>query len=249
MSFDLLSASAQVQVHQWDFFRRKEAAISSSSCIPHYKNKNGTLSFHFCCPRPADLPFYYCVVPGHRRHRRSRLSNLPRKSERMAPSLKSLGLIAATMMATASAFAPTTSVSASVVRRHAFSPLELHAAASSDVTGAPSSAGGSIVLEPPAPAVERKSDDELDSTNSEMDPNNPWILRIYNDNVNTREYVAVCLVQVVGLEECRAYYTMQDAHRNGIAKVGEYNQEIAECYEEQLIDRGIMCDTIPGAQS
>merc|ERR1719478_767605 len=71
-----------------------------------------------------------------------------------------------------------------------------------------------------------------------------WILRIYNDNINTREYVAVCLVQVVGLCESRAYFTMQDAHDNGIAKVGEYNQEAAECYEEQLVERGIMCDVV-----
>lgn len=77
-----------------------------------------------------------------------------------------------------------------------------------------------------------------------MDPNGDWILRIYNDNINTREYVAVCLVQVVGLCESRAYFTMQDAHHNGIAKVGEYNQEVAECYEEQLNDRGVMCDVV-----
>ena len=73
---------------------------------------------------------------------------------------------------------------------------------------------------------------------------NGSILRIYNDDVNTREYVAICLVEVVGLCESRAYYTMQDAHRNGIAKVGEYNPEVAECYEEQLTDRGVVCDVV-----
>jgi len=77
-----------------------------------------------------------------------------------------------------------------------------------------------------------------------MDPNGDWILRIYNDNINTREYVAVCLVQVVGLCESRAYFTMQDAHHNGIAKVGEYNQEVAECYEELLHEKGIVCDVV-----
>jgi ATP-dependent Clp protease adapter protein ClpS len=81
-------------------------------------------------------------------------------------------------------------------------------------------------------------------TTSNPNPADDWILRIYNDNINTREYVAVCLVQVVGLCESRAYFTMQDAHDNGIAKVGEYNQEVAECYEEQLVERGIMCDVV-----
>ena len=81
-------------------------------------------------------------------------------------------------------------------------------------------------------------------TTQNPNPADDWILRIYNDNINTREYVAVCLVQVVGLCESRAYFTMQDAHDNGIAKVGEYNQEVAECYEEQLVERGIMCDVV-----
>lgn len=85
---------------------------------------------------------------------------------------------------------------------------------------------------------------QIDET-TQSHPSSPeYILRIYNDNINTREYVAVCLVQVVGLCESRAYYTMQDAHDNGIAKVGEYNQEVAECYEEQLVERGIMCDVV-----
>lgn len=90
--------------------------------------------------------------------------------------------------------------------------------------------------------------DPYHSTDSEHAPNSDWILRIYNDNINTREYVAVCLVQVVGLCESRAYHTMQDAHDNGIAKVGEYNQEVAECYEEQLVERGIMCDVVASVE-
>jgi len=77
-----------------------------------------------------------------------------------------------------------------------------------------------------------------------MDPDHDCILRIYNDKTNTREYIAVCLVQVVGLCESRAYFTMQDAHQNGIAKVGEYNQEVAECYEDLLHEKGILCDVV-----
>eukprot|EP00985_Skeletonema_marinoi_P024126 scaffold16573_cov119-Skeletonema_marinoi.AAC.4 len=92
------------------------------------------------------------------------------------------------------------------------------------------------------PSIE--SDPTHQDYSEQQHPNSDWILRIYNDNINTREYVAVCLVQVVGLCESRAYYTMQDAHDNGIAKVGEYNQEVAECYEEQLVERGIMCDVV-----
>jgi len=102
----------------------------------------------------------------------------------------------------------------------------------------------SVILDRPHITLPSTESDPTHSTSHEHASNSDWILRIYNDNINTREYVAVCLVQVVGLCERRAYYTMQDAHDNGIAKVGEYNQEVAECYEEQLVERGIMCDVV-----
>ena len=106
----------------------------------------------------------------------------------------------------------------------------------------------STILDRPStsPLITSPSPNHLPDHLTTQNPNpaDDWILRIYNDNINTREYVAVCLVQVVGLCESRAYFTMQDAHDNGIAKVGEYNQEVAECYEEQLVERGIMCDVV-----
>mmetsp|Transcript_29240 Transcript_29240/g.53597 ORF Transcript_29240/g.53597 Transcript_29240/m.53597 type:complete len:162 (+) Transcript_29240:243-728(+) len=156
----------------------------------------------------------------------------------MVRSLKILSVAAAVMMSAASGFSPTASNSYGTISRP-LSPAPLQAAVSASVLDGPSTP----VLDRPS-TIERQSQDKSKSTDGEMHPNGDWILRIYNDNINTREYVAVCLVQVVGLCESRAYYTMQDAHHNGIAKVGEYNQEVAECYEEQLIDRGVMCDVV-----
>ena len=72
-----------------------------------------------------------------------------------------------------------------------------------------------------------------------------WEVRIYNDVKNTREFVARCLVQVVGLSEMSAYQTMMQAHQNGLAVVGRYAFERAEMYHEALTDNGIMCDIIP----
>jgi len=143
------------------------------------------------------------------------------------------------VVSAASAFTPaiTMPLSHTVAPARPLSP-PLHATASATVLDKPA------VLSPAERTVspaERRRDFR---PNSDMDPNGDYILRIYNDNINTREYVAVCLVQVVGCSEMRAYHTMQDAHHNGIAKVGEYNQEIAECYEDQLNDRGIMCDVV-----
>eukprot|EP01083_Nonionella_stella_P040816 110641_1 len=157
----------------------------------------------------------------------------------MVRSLKIISVAAAAvMMSAASAFAPTKSAAYFGVQSRPLSPTPLQAI-SATVIDAP----GSIVIDRPA-TIEQETQKKTDSTDNEMEPNGDWILRIYNDNINTREYVAVCLVQVVGLCESQAYFTMQDAHHNGIAKVGEYNQEVAECYEEQLNERGIMCDVV-----
>ena len=85
-----------------------------------------------------------------------------------------------------------------------------------------------------APAKERKQ------SGSES-----WEVRIYNDVMNTREFVARCLVQLVGLSEMAAYQTMMQAHQNGLAVVGRYAFERAEMYHEALTSNGIMCDMIP----
>ena len=161
----------------------------------------------------------------------------------MVQSLKII--TAAAFMGAASAFTPTTPASFGIQSRP-FSPSSSMQLSASPVLDAPTTSGNSIILDRPATIEEQQTDQDKRSsrTDGEMDPNGDWILRIYNDNINTREYVAVCLVQVVGLCESRAYFTMQDAHHNGLAKVGEYNQEVAECYEEQLNDRGVMCDVV-----
>lgn len=86
--------------------------------------------------------------------------------------------------------------------------------------------------------------DGTDSTDHEEGPNGGWFLRLYNDEINTAEYVSVCLLQVLGMSESRAYLIMQEAHHNGTSKLGEYNQEVAGCYENQLKERSIVCDVI-----
>ena len=85
-----------------------------------------------------------------------------------------------------------------------------------------------------APAKEKKR------TGSEA-----WEVRIYNDGMNTREFVARCLVQITGLSEVAAYQTMMQAHQNGIAVVGRYVYERAEMYYDALKKNGIVCDLVP----
>jgi len=94
------------------------------------------------------------------------------------------------------------------------------------------------------PAVEKRQDrapaKERQRTGSEA-----WEVRIYNDGMNTREFVARCLVQITGLSEITAYQTMMQAHQNGIAVVGRYVYEMAEMYYEALKKNGIVCDLVP----
>ena len=102
--------------------------------------------------------------------------------------------------------------------------------------------GGPAILD--RPAVEKKQDKspvkERKSTGSEA-----WEVRIYNDGMNTREFVARCLVQITGLSEITAYQTMMQAHQNGVAVVGRYVYEIAEMYHNALKKNGIVCDLVP----
>eukprot|EP00557_Chaetoceros_sp_GSL56_P012832 CAMPEP_0176482816 /NCGR_PEP_ID=MMETSP0200_2-20121128/3579_1 /TAXON_ID=947934 /ORGANISM="Chaetoceros sp., Strain GSL56" /LENGTH=166 /DNA_ID=CAMNT_0017879161 /DNA_START=311 /DNA_END=811 /DNA_ORIENTATION=- len=72
-----------------------------------------------------------------------------------------------------------------------------------------------------------------------------WEVRIFNDGKNTREFVARCLVQIVGQSEITAYQTMMQAHQNGVAVVGRYVYEVAEMYYGALKKNGIICDIVP----
>lgn len=102
--------------------------------------------------------------------------------------------------------------------------------------------GGPAVLD--RPAVEKKQEKspvkERKTTGS-----GAWEVRIYNDGKNTREFVARCLVQIVGVSELTAYQTMMQAHQNGIAVVGTYVYEVAEMYYGELKKNGIVCDLVP----
>ncbi|KAL3764819.1 hypothetical protein ACHAWU_006236 [Discostella pseudostelligera] len=168
----------------------------------------------------------------------------------MVQSLKLLRFAAAAAAAAAiisgaTAFTLTTSSSASLgINSRPISPFTTSSLQASTSSSPFNSFSSSALLERSPTTIEKTDRDHLHDTNHEKSHDGEYLLRIYNDNINTREYVAVCLVQVVGLCESRAFYTMQQAHQNGIAKVGEYIQEVAECYEEQLTEKGIVCDVI-----
>eukprot|EP00561_Arcocellulus_cornucervis_P003250 CAMPEP_0185812634 /NCGR_PEP_ID=MMETSP1322-20130828/9447_1 /TAXON_ID=265543 /ORGANISM="Minutocellus polymorphus, Strain RCC2270" /LENGTH=213 /DNA_ID=CAMNT_0028509185 /DNA_START=267 /DNA_END=908 /DNA_ORIENTATION=+ len=107
--------------------------------------------------------------------------------------------------------------------------------------------GGPAVLDRPdaAPTKHRSGEAEKTPTKERQSVGSEsWEVRIYNDGVNTREFVARCLVQVAGLSEMAAYQTMMQAHHNGLAVVGRYPYERAEMYHEQLKTNGILNDLV-----
>jgi len=69
-----------------------------------------------------------------------------------------------------------------------------------------------------------------------------WNLIIYNDDFNTREYVAGLLSSICGLTDDRAYDVMMTAHKFGMAVVGEYTKKVSEEYCEALRAGGVFCD-------
>lgn len=96
------------------------------------------------------------------------------------------------------------------------------------------------------PKVEKKISVDKD-IEKESDPKNSkgWAIRLYNDPMNKREFVARCLTEVCSLTDGAAYQCMMKAHQAGIAVVGEYHLEMAELYRDQLTEHGLMIDMVP----
>ena len=108
---------------------------------------------------------------------------------------------------------------------------------------------GATTLSPDAPAVARPAriiDPSKQHSNERRDKTEDlWEVRVYNDEVNTHEWVARCLVVVAGASEWQAYLTTKQAHLEGHAFLGLYEKEIAEVYTEGLQAQGIVVKMFP----
>jgi ATP-dependent Clp protease adaptor protein ClpS len=72
-----------------------------------------------------------------------------------------------------------------------------------------------------------------------------WAVRLFNDPMNKREFVAMCLSKIAGLTDGQAYSVMMQAHQQGVAIVGRYDLERAELYRNSFNENGLSCDMIP----
>ena len=106
---------------------------------------------------------------------------------------------------------------------------------------------GPAILEPPVKENEviEKVDKEEKVESKQDHKRGGWAVRLFNDPMNKREFVALCLSKIVGLTDGQAYQVMMQAHQNGIGIVGRFDLERAELYKTALNDNGLTCDMIP----
>lgn len=93
-----------------------------------------------------------------------------------------------------------------------------------------------------ATATPTRETDTKDKTQQQNDKQ--WAVRLYNDPMNKREYVARCLTEICGLNDGTAYSVMMHAHQQGLAVVGKYEKEIAETYKSSLTTHGLTVDMV-----
>jgi len=99
----------------------------------------------------------------------------------------------------------------------------------------------STVLEKPVTVIEKQT---VQNTDSDSELRGKYTVLLFNDPMNYREYVARCLVEVVGMPESSAFDIMGEAHKNGMAVVGAWHQELAEAYKEALSARSLTVDIV-----
>ena len=104
--------------------------------------------------------------------------------------------------------------------------------------GVSSTTGLFMVVAAPEKTKEKKVTNESDEQ-SDMDKDRGWLVRLYNDPFNKREFVARCLMEVCGHDDGTAFTVMMQAHQVGIGVIGNYHRELAEMYKMRLSEEGL----------
>jgi ATP-dependent Clp protease adapter protein ClpS len=97
------------------------------------------------------------------------------------------------------------------------------------------------VLDRPAETIEKVEEDVKEKQKHGTEA---WEIRLYNDPMNKREFVARCLTEITGMSDNSAYTVMMQAHQNGLSTVGRYAFEMAELYYSSLRGEGLSVDMI-----
>jgi len=106
-------------------------------------------------------------------------------------------------------------------------------------------AAGPATLDPPVKEKTEEIVKDEEKVSESYTKKGGWAVRLFNDIMNKREFVAMCLTKVCGLSDGQAYQVMMQAHQNGVSIVGRYDFERAELYRDSLVEHGLVCDMIP----
>ena len=104
----------------------------------------------------------------------------------------------------------------------------------------------STVVDEPVTKEKTKSDSKTTPDRAEAGTKLPaFLLRLWNDPYNKREFVARCLAEVCGKSDTESFQIMMHAHKQGMGVIGQYDFEIAELYLQSLKERSLLVDMIP----
>ena len=93
-------------------------------------------------------------------------------------------------------------------------------------------------MAPTAPTI---SPTEISSTDHDtsLDADRPWVVLVWNDPINTMEYVAMVFQKLFGFSKAKANALMLDVHEKGRAAVSTGTREKAELDVFRLHEHGL----------
>lgn len=74
---------------------------------------------------------------------------------------------------------------------------------------------------------------------TDLDPDLPWVVLVWNDPINTMEYVALVFRKLFGFSKAKANELMLQVHNNGRAAVSSGPREKAEIDVFRLHEHGL----------
>ena len=159
----------------------------------------------------------------------------------MSNSIKVRFLIQYAVIMTVLSLSFLNTISSFVVRPQSLSPFSPISLVNGNSQTFLASSGSTVLDKPTTKTPEKTSKKAADSKK----PAGGWAVRLYNDPMNKREFVARCLSEICGLDDGAAFQCMMTAHQNGRSVIGNYAFEMAEYYLKALIEQGLTVDMIP----
>lgn len=93
-------------------------------------------------------------------------------------------------------------------------------------------------MAPTAPTISPTETSSPDR-DTDLDQDRPWVVLVWNDPINTMEYVALVFQKLFGYSKAKANALMLDVHHKGRAAVSTGTREKAELDVFRLHEHGL----------